>query len=445
MEKFKHTKYLKIYFSILILFLCLNHIMAQEQNFATVGAMNQMRKTNDTPQIWLDTLTNKSHLYGLGPYGKLQGEITIADGKPFYASAFEKGKSVIGQTWNMKSPFFVSANVESWNVFDITDAVKSVNDIQQIVAKIANSKGYDTSVPFVFKIHGVFDSITNHIVTPRSAEVEGFRPNVKEQKFSFTKVSGEIIGFYSENHHGIFTGSKSNIHVHFLKDDLTFMGHLDEISATKNTLKLYLPAKLNRNAYSLKVIDTDFSKGRLGNIQELNLNDLEKFHGHLCDGLVVGFLGIKEGLKELYPSGIIDRTKTRIVSKSSPCLTDVAIYVTGGRYQFNSFYVDNTIEDGFYIIQRKDNGKTVKIQMNKGVKPTIISKMGAKAIKGELAACDIDKLKKLEDHFTMKLLTSNPKDNFTVTEINDFIWQPILKNKFVKTDILNKDKLKCNR
>ena len=195
----------------------------------------------------------------------------------------------------------------------------------------------------------------------------------------------------------------------------------------------------------IKVIDTDFSKGRLALKHELNLEDLEKFHGHLCDGLVVGFLGIQQGLEALYPNGIIDRTNTRIASKSSPCLTDVAVYISGGRFQFNSFYVDNTIEDGFYIIQRKDNEKTVKVTMNKGVKPKIIGEMGKKAIKGELPACDLDKLKKLEDDFSKKLLSENPKDNFIVTEINNFTWNPILKNNYIKTDVLNKNKSNCNQ
>ena len=195
----------------------------------------------------------------------------------------------------------------------------------------------------------------------------------------------------------------------------------------------------------IKVIDTDFSKGRLKLEHQLSLNDLEKFHGHLCDGLVVGFLGIKEGLAVLYPNGIIDRTNTRIVSKSSPCLTDVAVYITGGRYQFNSFYVDNSIEDGFYIIQRKDNGKAVKVRLNKGIKPAIINQLGAKAVKGELPACDLDKLKKMEDDFSKKLLSSNPKDNFTVTPIDNFEWKPVLKNDYIKTDILNKNKSNCNQ
>ena len=201
----------------------------------------------------------------------------------------------------------------------------------------------------------------------------------------------------------------------------------------------------NNKTPTIKVIDTDFSKGRLTLEHELNLEDLEKFHGHLCDGLVVGFLGIKEGLVALYPNGIIDRTNTRIVSKSSPCLTDVAVYITGGRYQFNSFYVDNAIENGFYIIQRKDNGKTVLVNLNNGVKPPKINELGAKAVEGKLPACELDELKKMEDDFSNKLLSENPKDNFTVIEITNFEWKPVLKNDYIKTDILNKNKSNCNQ
>ena len=200
-----------------------------------------------------------------------------------------------------------------------------------------------------------------------------------------------------------------------------------------------------QNLPEIKVVDTDFSKGRLGLEHTLSLTDLEKFHGHLCDGLVVGLLGLKEGLQQLYPNGIVDRTNTRIVSKSSPCLTDAAVYLTGGRYQFNTFYVDNNIEDGFYIVQRIDNGKAVKINLKKGVKPAIIDEMGKKAVAGELPPCELDKLKELEDDFSEKLLSSGPSENFIVTEVSNFEWNPVLKNDFVKTDILNKNQPICNK
>ncbi len=407
----------------------------------TKGAMNDMGTTYNL-KVWLDTLPDKSNLFAMGPYDKMKGEITVVDGKPFFASAFIDGKAVVSQSWDIRSPFFVYCNVKDWEEFDLNGAINSVAEIQEKVAEIAKGKGYDLKEPFAFRIAGEFDDLTAHIVTPRSATIEGYRPDIKSQKFGLENTTGEIVGFYSEKHQGIFTGSKSFVHVHFLKDDQTFMGHLDEITTSDRTLKLYLPKKQTNIKTGLRVNDTDFSKGRLGNIQNIDLDDLVKFHGHLCDGLVVGHLALQQAMDELYPEGIVDRTNTRIVSKPSPCLTDVAVYTTGGRYQFNTFYISNTI-DGLFTVQRLDTEKTISVQLNKGVKPSEIDRLGAKAVKGELSACDLAKLKQLEDGFTEKLLSTNPKDHFSVTEIIDFQWNPELRNDFIKTDILNKEKLKC--
>jgi len=198
-----------------------------------------------------------------------------------------------------------------------------------------------------------------------------------------------------------------------------------------------------KNNLNIQTIDTDFSKGRLNHEQIITLEDTAKFHGHLCDGLVVGFLGLREALYKLYPDKIIDRTNTRIVSQSSPCSTDVAIYLTGGRYQFNTFYVDNTILYS-YIVQRIDNGLTYAVKLKSGIKPAVIDEMGSKAVRQELSPCDLDHLKKMEGDFSALLLSSVPADLFIVEKLNDFKWEPVLENNFVKTDIINKALPLCN-
>jgi len=199
--------------------------------------------------------------------------------------------------------------------------------------------------------------------------------------------------------------------------------------------------KLN-DARTIKVLDTDFSKGRLRLEHELTLKDIEKFHGHLCDGLVVGSLAILEAMKVLYPKQVIDRTNLRIVSKPSPCLTDAAVYLSGGRYQFNTFYVDMDFE-GLYIIQRIDNLKTVSVSLNSGIKPKEIDSLGKMAIQKKLSPCDLDHLHNLEDNFTQTLLQSDPGELFTVKEIPNFEWHPKEKNDYIKTDVLNKDVPEC--
>ncbi len=192
----------------------------------------------------------------------------------------------------------------------------------------------------------------------------------------------------------------------------------------------------------IKVLDTDFSKGRLAQEQIISLQDVAKLHGHLCDGLVVGFLGLREGLYKLYPSQVIDRTNTRIVSKSSPCITDVAIYLTGGRYQFNTFFVSDSIQY-LFVVQRKDNEQAYGVRLKPGVKPKAIDSMGALANLGILEPCELEVLRKLEDKFINHLLASPLALTFTTERIENYKWNPVLQNTFIKTDVLNKNKASC--
>lgn len=134
----------------------------------------------------------------------------------------------------------------------------------------------------------------------------------------------------------------------------------------------------------------------------------------------------------------VDRTNTRVISKSSPCLTDAAVYLTGGRYQYNSFYVNDSIK-GMYIVQRIDNAKTVVVSRNKNVKPAIIDEMGDKAIRKELSYAELRKLKKLEEEYSKKLKKMDPALNFTVTILPDYQWKSVINPYFIKTDIINKN------
>ena len=192
----------------------------------------------------------------------------------------------------------------------------------------------------------------------------------------------------------------------------------------------------------IKVVDTEFSKGRLGHEQMLSLNDAVKLHGHFCDGLVMGFLGLRQALYSLYPNRVIDRTDLRIVSKPAPCLSDVALFLTGARYQYNTFYVSADIQY-MYIVQRISTQKVYGIKLKPGIVPKSIKTLGNQAIKGELDGCGLDKLKRLEDDFSARLLAGKPEDFFIVEEIQNFKWQPTLDSGFSKTDTLNKGREKC--
>ncbi len=72
-----------------------------------------------------------------------------------------------------------------------------------------------------------------------------------------------------------------------------------------------------------------------------------------------------------------------------------------------------------------------------------IYKLDALLEKAELLACDLEKLKGIEDYFTDTLFTTVTNANFIVTEISDFKWNPVLKSDYIKTDILIKNNEKC--
>jgi acetolactate decarboxylase len=408
----------------------------------STGSMSQMGKENFKASIFLDSLP-KNNLFGLGPFGKMQGEITIVDGKPMIAQVKADGSLLVNQIWQAEAPFFVYSNVSDWVSFELNVKVENLTDLQQAIERVAIQKGYSLNSPFAFRIVGQINELTTHVVLPRSSEIPGYQSGKNQVNYTYQNSLGELIGFYSQQHQGIFTHKDSYVHVHYVSDDMTIMGHVDKLLITGQRLKLLLPAKTKTTgSIKIKTNDTDFSKGRLGHIQEITLDDVAKFHGHLCDGLVVGFLGLREALYKLYPDSIIDRTNTRIISNQSPCITDVGVYLTGGRYQFNTYYVDDKMK-GMFTVARIDTNQAYQVKLKSGVKPTAIDSLGALAVKGQLSACDLEGLKNLEDQFTNNLLSIDTKNIFEIIPLSDFKWSPKLKNDFIKTDVLNKDKGIC--
>ncbi|MFC0658037.1 FmdE family protein [Mongoliitalea lutea] len=426
-------------FLILSIFVSIS-TFAQYGQVKSVGSMSEMGKTGFAPTISTDSLQKYPRIFGMGPLGKMQGEITFANGIPYSGFADLDGNPFIQKNWDIQSPFFVYGEVEEWVAFPLNGVITDMAAMEKLVENTASQNGYDLSQPFFFKLVGTFDEMVTHIVTPRSPEVEGFKPGRNQENYKHQNESGELIGVYSQVGKGIYTPQSSHLHVHLINKEQSFTGHLDKIRTDLKDLTLYLPK--SKNPLSFKTNDTDFSKGRLGFQQKIELDDLVKFHGHLCDGLVVGAMGLKEALEVLYPDGTIDRTDLRIVSKSSPCLTDVAVYLTGGRYQFGTFYVDDAI-DGMYVVQRISDGMAYQVNLKKGVKPTIIDDMSKKAVNLELSGCELDALKGIEDDFTDYLLKADAKEIFQITEMEDFEWNPVLKADFVKTDVLNKHAANC--
>lgn len=201
------------------------------------GAMrNVMQKGQLNGTVYLDTLSTKQHLYGLGPLEYLKGELLVKDGISYVSRVGNDGNIIMDTTYKVKAPFFVYANVHQWQTFVIPSNVQNLQQLESFISHVAA----DTSVPFVFKLTGVFDTVKFHIQNLADGTIVKSPADAHrgQGKYINEATAGTIIGFYSNKHHSIFTHHDTNIHMHYLNDEETAMGHVDDLTINKSNVVL---------------------------------------------------------------------------------------------------------------------------------------------------------------------------------------------------------------
>lgn len=429
----KKSRFLSV--TLFLFVITFSYTATGQQVFTAGAARNVMMGTDLSPQVQLDTLLEHPHLFALGPVENLQGEITVFDGQAFTASAPPSGITAQVRP-GVRAPFLVYAYVPSWAAYELERPIDGPKALEALIDSLGQAHGYGPEDAFPFRLSGQWDKVDYHIIMRDEAEARHSHAAHDRAKRRFTseRAAGDIVGFFSRQHQGVFTHKGQYIHPHFLAADRSTTGHLDGLQH-HGRYTVYLPVKGNRAP--LSVLDTDFSKGKLRHHQSVSLEDLTRFHGHRCDGLAIGFVGLKTVLYKLFPDSVIDRTNLRAISQPAPCLVDAATYMTGARYPFNTFYATRDIAY-LFIVQRADNGLALGIQLKAGVKPAEIIRLSALAEQRKLSDEGLLELKRLEDTFTDFILRTPPEQLFAITELKDFDWQPVLRNDFIKTDVLNK-------
>ena len=203
------------------------------------GAMkNVMWKGELTGKIYLDTISNRKSLYGLGPESFLTGEILINNGKAYVSRVLTDSTMTVEETFDVSAPFFVYVNVTDWKRIVLPKSVKSIEDLEEFIDK--NTK--DSKRPFAFKLTGKVKQADIHVQNlPKGSKVSS--PKEAHQGQTSYQVANdkvEIIGFFSTEHQGIFTHHDSFIHMHLINKDKTKMGHLDKVVFDKG-VRLFLP------------------------------------------------------------------------------------------------------------------------------------------------------------------------------------------------------------
>ena len=206
------------------------------------GAMkNIMMKGDLSAHVNLDTL-DKNHLFGLGPVAGLKGEIMILNGK-VYSSSKDNNQVLNKQNMVSTAAMLVYSNVERWRPVNIKATINTYTDLEKLIETTAIANGYDTAIPFAFKIEALPEKASYHIIDWK----EGATHTMDNHKqFAYTgQVSNEklvLLGFYSKHHQSVFTHHTTYMHIHLLEEKTETVGHMDDIQIN-GPITIYLPEK----------------------------------------------------------------------------------------------------------------------------------------------------------------------------------------------------------
>jgi acetolactate decarboxylase len=231
-------------FTILLLFIfsCYDS-SRKDQSFEVEykGALkNFMKKGDLSAKVDLSEFKEKGKFYALGAMENLKGEIQIFDGKP-HNSMLEEGVLKIDNGYSQRAALLVYTTVQEWVSIPIPAEIVSEKAIEKHIEEAAREHNINTDQPFPFLINGNVKSINWHVIDWKEGDTEhthekhissGINGTIENQQV-------ELLGFYSDSHHRIFTHHTTNMHIHMKLHNGEIAGHVDELELGENmTLKL---------------------------------------------------------------------------------------------------------------------------------------------------------------------------------------------------------------
>jgi acetolactate decarboxylase len=215
-----------------------------DNNFKVVykGALKTiMHKGDISAKADLLDFKETNHFYAIGAIENLKGEIQIFDSKPSNTSVVDDSL-IFDNSFNKKATLLVYALVDNWNIIDIPESVSTYEQLEKFIEQAAKENRINIDEPFPFLIEGSAKSFDWHVINWKSDD--------KEHTHEKHKTSGlygtikdrqvEMLGFYSNAHHAIFTHHTTNMHIHVKTVDKKIAGHLDNLTLGKGMM-LKLP------------------------------------------------------------------------------------------------------------------------------------------------------------------------------------------------------------
>jgi len=167
----------------------------------------------------------------------------------------------------------------------------------------------------------------------------------------------------------------------------------------------------------------------------LGFGDLEKYHGHVCPGIALGYRATQVALGQLYPGEIPPRGDQFVVSGiPRACPADGISYITGARYgkgsegAFNgNFAFDKAIGASSFFFASMTTGKAVKLT-SVFQYPKEMEELKAKKDTDPEANVKYEAMSRC---VTIRILTAPEKEVFEVTPVPECNWKEC-KEKYSK-------------
>ena len=212
-----------------------NETTEEEKNEFKVeynGALkNMMHKGDLSAKADLKDFEKSNHFYALGAIENLKGEIQIFDSKPFNTMVKDSSFVFINAFANLAA-LLVHASVSKWKSINIPDNVVSYEQLESYIEQTAKENQIQTDEPFPFLINGTIKSFDWHVINWKDGDTEhshekhinsGLNGTIKNRQV-------EMLGFYSDSHHAIFTHHTTNMHIHVKTVDNKIAGHVDGLT-----------------------------------------------------------------------------------------------------------------------------------------------------------------------------------------------------------------------
>ena len=206
------------------------------------GALkNMMHKGDVTAKVDLTNFENVEHFYALGALENLKGEIQIFDSKPFNTMVLDNILK-FDKTFNKKATLLVYASVKKWKSTNIPDSVVTYEQLESFIEQAAKDNKIHIDEPFPFLIEGTPKSLDWHVINWKDGDNEHSHDKHISSGLNGTIENRqvEILGFFSDSHHAIFTHHTTNMHIHLKTIDNKIAGHVDGLELGKGMI-LKLP------------------------------------------------------------------------------------------------------------------------------------------------------------------------------------------------------------